>query len=57
MILDIVWMLFKLDTQQNLFPQNLGTFKINCFLCKLPESYGIEMSEPSSNTRTFLYRG
>ena len=34
-------MLFVLDTQQNEFLINLGTFKNNYFLPKLLESYGI----------------
>jgi hypothetical protein len=29
------------DTQQNQFPKNLGTFKIDYFLPKLLESYNI----------------
>ena len=33
-----------LDTQRNEFPIKLGIFKINCFLPKLLESYGIPMS-------------
>jgi hypothetical protein len=31
---------FSLDTQQNEFPKNLGTFKTRYFLPKLLESYG-----------------
>jgi hypothetical protein len=32
---------FLLDTQRNEFPINLGIFKINYFLPKLLENYGI----------------
>ena len=41
MILDTLWMLFFWDTQWNEFPINLGTFKIDYFMPKLLESYGM----------------
>ena len=41
-ILGTLWMLFPLywTLNQNNFPINLGTLRINCFLPKLLESYG-----------------